>query len=279
MDREVGSRASKTLITALITLIAAIFLFPLYWMMVLATQSNSNIYNFPPPLWFGVALYQNWQRLIHGLNLGLAMWNSFYVATFATILVLLVSSFAGYGFSRFTDAPGNKVIYRFMIGTLMIPGTVGLIPWFMLMKWFGWLNTYWPLIIPGAANAFGIFWMTQFIRESVPQELYDSARIDGASDWRIYYQIVLPLIRPGLSALGVLNFLGAWNNFQIPLIILNDKTKFTMPLALTELNSLYSTDTAAVMLGTAVSVLPIIVAFLFGTRYFISGLTSGAVKA
>jgi ABC-type glycerol-3-phosphate transport system permease component len=165
-----------------------------------------------------------------------------------------------------------------MLATIMIPPTVGLIPWFVEMKDFHWLNTYWPLIVPAMASAFGIFWMRQYIEQTIPSELYDATRVDGCSALRTYWQIVLPLIVPGLAALGVLTFLAVWNNFLIPLIILNDKNLFTMPLALTSLYGLYSNDTPAVMLGTAISVFPIIIAFLLGTRYFLAGLTSGAVK-
>ncbi|MGH2558278.1 MAG: carbohydrate ABC transporter permease, partial [Thermomicrobiales bacterium] len=147
-----------------------------------------------------------------------------------------------------------------------------------LIKELGWVNTFWPLIVPAAANAFGIFWMRQFVDEAIPVELYEAAKVDGASDWWIYARVVIPLIRPGLAALAVWTFLSTWNNFQLPLIVLNSPEKFTMPLALTNLNSLYRSDTAAVMLGTTIGVLPVLIAFLLGTRHFIAGLTAGAVK-
>lgn len=279
MNQSTGNRAGTVAAILFAGLLAIFFLFPLYWMIILGTNSQADIYHFPPPLLPGTSLMQNFKRLIETIPFFLSMWNSLYVALFHTLLVLFFCSFAGYGFARFKDAPGNRWLFGFAIATIMIPGVAGLIPWFLLMKALGWLNTYWPLIIPGAASAFGIFWMHQYIREAIPYEIYESSKMDGASDWRTYWQIVLPLIRPGLAALGVLTFLGVWNNFQTPLIVLNDVEKFTVPLALTNLNTLYSTDVPATMLGTTISVLPIFTAFLLGTKHFIAGLTSGSVKS
>lgn len=273
-----SNRTLRLLITIGVAILAILFVFPLYWMVVLGTHTRSEVYQFPPPVLPGSALLDNFSRLIQAFNLPGAMWNSFFVATASTLLTLFFCSLGGYGFARFRQAPGSRWLFNFMLGTIMIPPTVGLIPWFIEMKNFHWLNTYWPLIVPTMASAFGIFWMRQYILQTIPPELYDAAKVDGCSDLRAYWQIVLPLIVPGLAALGVLTFLQVWNYFQIPLIILNDKSLFTMPLALTSLNTLYATDTPAVMLGTAISVLPIIIAFLLGTRYFLAGLTSGAVK-
>jgi ABC-type glycerol-3-phosphate transport system permease component len=273
-----SSRLTRLGITVAVALLAVIFLFPLYWMIVLGTHSLSEVYLFPPPMLPGVELLENFRRLVEGINVPGAMGNSLFVAGATTVLTLFFCSLAGYGFARFTDAPGNRWLFTFMMVTIMIPATVGLIPWFVIMKNLGWLNTYWPLIVPSMASAFGIFWMRQYIGQAVPTELYDAAKVDGCSDFRTYWRIVLPLIVPGLAALGILTFLQTWNQFQIPLIILNDKRLFTMPLALTSLNALNASDIPAVMLGTTISVLPIIIAFLFGTRYFLAGLTSGAVK-
>jgi ABC-type glycerol-3-phosphate transport system permease component len=273
-----GNRALRLFITIGVGLLALVFVFPLYWMVVLGTHTRTEVYQFPPPLLPGTALLDNFQRLIDTINLPLAMWNSFLVAIATTLLTLLICSLAGYGFARYTQAPGNRWLFNIMLGTIMIPPTIGLIPWFVEMKWFGWLNSYWPLIIPAAANAFGIFWLRQYIEQTIPHELYDASQVDGCSGWRAYWQLVIPLIVPGMAALAVLTFLTTWNSFLVPLIVLNDKNLFTMPLALTTLNALYSNDVPAVMLGTAISVLPIIIAFLMGTRYFIAGLTSGALK-
>ena len=280
MDRSSGNRFSWIFAHIFLGIGALFVLFPLLWMLILSTNNRTKVYEFPPPVLPGGALFDNFQRLIDSIPYFTALWNSVYVAVFNTVLVLFVCSFAGYGFSRYKDAPGRKWLFYLVVASIMIPPLAGLIPWFLLMKWLGWLNTLWPMIIPPAANAFGVFWMYQFITEAIPAEIYESSKIDGASDWKVYYRIVLPLIRPGMGALAVLTFITSWQNFQIPLIVLNEESKFTIPLALANLTTLISgTDVPAVMLGTSISILPIFIAFVLGTRHFIAGLTSGAVKS
>ncbi len=273
-----GSPVARRAITVLIYLVVLVFVLPFYWMVVLATHDNASIYHFPPPLLPGGHLSANWTRLIEVVPVLRAMGNSILVAVTHTALVLVLASLVGYGFSRFRQAPGARWMWRVLLATIFIPGLVGLIPWYVLIARLGWIDTLWPLIIPGAANGFAVFWMRQVITQTVPTDLYDAARIDGASDWRTYWTVVLPLIRPGLGALGVWTFMGTWTAFQIPLIVLNSQKNFTLPLAMANLNTLYGQDTAAVMLGSVISVLPIFVAFLLAAKQFMAGLTAGALK-
>jgi ABC-type glycerol-3-phosphate transport system permease component len=273
-----GSRAGRRVVTVWIYLVVLLFVLPFYWMIVLATHDNGSIYHFPPPLLPGDNLAENWSRLVEVVSVVRAMANSILVAVAHTLLVLLLASLVGYGFARFRQAPGSRWMWRVLLATIFIPGLVGLIPWYVLIARLGWIDTLWPLIIPGAANGFAVFWMRQIITQTIPTDLYDAARIDGASDWRTYWTIVLPLIRPGLGALGVWTFMATWTAFQIPLIVLNSQEKFTLPLALANLNTLYGQDTAAVMLGSVISVLPIFVAFLLAAKQFMAGLTAGALK-
>jgi ABC-type glycerol-3-phosphate transport system permease component len=269
---------ARKVITAWIWLIALVFVFPFYWMLVLATHSNDDIYKFPPPLLPGGSLGENWSRLLEVVALPQALLNSVVVSLAHTALVLLLSSLVGFGFARFRDAPGATWMWRFVLATIFVPGLVGLIPWYVLIARLGWIDTLWPLIIPGAANGFAVFWMRQIILQTVPPDLYDAARIDGAGDWRTYWTVVLPLIRPGLGALGIWTFMATWTAFQIPLIVLNSQSNFTLPLAIASLNTLYGQDTAAVMLGSVISVLPIFVAFVLAGKQFMAGLTAGALK-
>ncbi|WP_020580275.1 carbohydrate ABC transporter permease [Actinopolymorpha alba] len=273
-----GAPVARRVITAWIYLIVLVFVLPFYWMVVLATHDNDSIYSFPPPLLPGGSLGANWSRLTEVVEVVRAMGNSILVASAHTVLVLLLSSLVGFGFSRFRSAPGARWMWRVVLATIFIPGLVGLIPWYVLIARLGWIDTLWPLIIPGAANGFAVFWMRQIITQTVPVDLYDAARIDGASDWRTYWTVVLPLIRPGLGALGIWTFMATWTAFQIPLIVLNSQENFTLPLALANLNTLYGQDTAAVMLGSVISVLPIFVAFLLAAKQFMAGLTAGALK-
>ncbi|MFZ4453174.1 carbohydrate ABC transporter permease [Salibacterium aidingense] len=263
----------------IVFMIMLIFIFPLIWMFILSTNSQPDVSGFPPPILPGAELVENFQRLTDQIPFFINLWNSIYVGLSNTLLILFVCSFAAYGFARFSQAPGHKWFFYLVMVAIMIPPLAGIVPWFLEMSWFGWLDTHWPLIIPTAAYPFGVFWMYQFIRQAIPEEIYESATLDGASEFRVYWQIVVPLIRPGLAALATLSFLNSWQNFQMPLIVLNSTDRFTIPLALTNLTTLYGNDIPAIMLGTSLSVLPVLAAFMLITRHFISGLTSGAVKS
>ncbi|WP_163536307.1 carbohydrate ABC transporter permease [Gracilibacillus sp. YIM 98692] len=262
-----------------VIVVMLLFVFPLAWMFILATNSKADIYTFPPPLLPGTELVSNFQRLFDTIPFWMNLWNSVYVGVLNTVLILFVSSFAAFGFARFVNAPGNKWLFYVVVGSIMVPPLAGIIPWFMEMKWLGWIDTHWPLIIPTAAYPFGVFWMHQYIKQAVPEELYEASILDGASEMRIYLQVVIPLIRPGLGALAILAFLNSWQNFQLPLIVLNSTEKFTIPLALANLTTMFGTDVAGIMLGTSISVLPIFIAFVLASNHFIEGLTSGSVKS
>ena len=270
---------TRLLVTAAVFLISLVFVFPLYWMLVLATHTLQEVSAFPPPLVFGSALGDNLHRMLDAFNPLRAIWNSLIVAVPKTLGLVLISALAGYGLSRYARLTAAQRLMTAVLTTLFLPPALGLIPFFLEMKVFGWLNTYLPLIIPAMASAFGVIWMNTYISAAIPRELYEAAELDGAGPMTTFWRIVLPIIRPGLSALAVWTFIGTWNDFQIPLIILNDADKFTMPLALTSLSSLRSADTPAIMLGTALGVLPVFLIFAFLSRQFISGLTSGAVKS
>jgi ABC-type glycerol-3-phosphate transport system permease component len=192
-------------------------------------------------------------------------------------LVLFFCSLGGYGFAKFRF-PGRNGLFALLLATLMVPAVIGLIPSFVIMRYLGWIDTWYPLIVPGIANAFGIFWMRQYIDSAIPSDLMDAARIDGAHEFRIYWNVVVPVITPALGALAILTFLGKWNDFQWPLLILKDETKYTLPVALSTLRSLQGTDIGVQILGAAGAILPIMVVFLLASRQFISGITAGAVK-
>lgn len=270
---------TRLVVTVVVFLISLVFVFPLYWMLVLATHTLKEVSAFPPPLMFGTAMGDNLRRMLDAFNPIQAMWNSLVVAVPKTLGLVLISALAGYGFSRYARLKLAQQLSTAVLATLFFPPALGLIPFFLEMKVFGWLNGYLPLIIPAMASAFGVIWMNTYISAAIPRELYEAAELDGAGPTTTFWRVVLPIIRPGLSALAVWTFIGTWNDFQIPLIVLNDAEKFTMPLALTTLSGMHSSDTPAIMLGTAVGVLPVFLIFAFLSRQFISGLTSGAVKS
>ena len=252
--------------------------FPFYFMLVTSTHRTADILRIPPPLWFGGALLQNYRELVAALPFWNALWNSFAIAAVHTAMVLFFCSLAGYGFAKFRF-PGREGLFAFLLATLMVPGVIGLIPSFVIMRELGWIDTWYPLIIPGVANAFGIFWMRQYIDSAIPNDLMDAARIDGAHEFRIYWNIIVPVITPALAALAILTFMGKWNDFQWPLLILKEEAKYTLPVALSTLRSLRGTEIGVQILGATGAILPIMVVFLLASRQFIAGITAGAVKS
>lgn len=251
--------------------------FPFYYMLVTSTHRTAEILRIPPPLWFGESLVANYTDLLASLPFWNALINSLAIAVIHTSLVLFFCSLAGYAFAKF-DFPGKNGLFAFLLATLMVPGVIGLIPSFIIMRWLGWIDTWYPLIIPGIANAFGIFWMRQYIDGAVPKDMLDAARIDGAHEFRIYWNIIVPVITPALAALAILTFMGKWNEFQFPLLILIEEEKYTLPVALSTLRSLRGTEIGVQILGATGAILPVLTVFLIASRQFISGITAGAVK-
>ncbi|HKL43456.1 MAG: carbohydrate ABC transporter permease [Halanaerobiales bacterium] len=267
---------NKTILYLILIAGVVITFFPFYYMMVLATRCRSEIFCYPPPLWFGNSAIINLNILLDKLPFFKNILNSIIVSTLATLLVLFFCSLGGYGFAKYSFKNKEKLFFL-MLASMMIPPLLSIIPWFIMMRVFGWINSFKPLIIPGAANAFGIFLMRQFM-EKIPNEIIDAARIDGAGEFEIYYKIAVPLSKPGLATLSILTFLSSWNNFMGPLLILQDKTMYTIPVALSKLNGNFETPWGATMMGTALGVLPIVIVFIMASKRFISGLTRGATK-
>ena len=262
-----------------IVLAGALLMFaPFYLMMVFATHTNAEILSVPPPLWFGDALGDNLALLLDRLpffwrNLG---W-SFYVAGAVTVLNLLLCSLAGHAFALL-DFPGRDRLFGLVLATMLLPGFLGMVPTVLTMAWLGWLNEHKALIVPGACGALGIFMMRQYIGSTVPRELVDAARLDGCGEFGIFWRIVLPLTLPALGTLGLITFIGSWNNFMGPLVVIRDMDLYTVPLALRALQGSGQTPWGALCAGAAVAVLPLLLMFVVASRRLIDGLTAGAVK-
>ncbi len=277
-ERERGfGLLGSILMYVILTVIAVLSIFPFWWMIVASTRRSATILTLPPPVIPGDALITNYNELLAGLPFWQSMFNSLYVGVVSTALVLFFCSLGGYAFAKFRF-PGRDKLFATMLATMMIPSILGIIPSFMLMRELGWLNTYLPLIVPGAANAFGIFWMRQYIMSAIPDDLMDAARIDGAHEFRIYWNIVLPVLTPALAALAILTFMGKWNEFFWPLLILKDEAKYTLPVALASLQNLYGQEIGVQMLGATIAILPVLIVFLMSARRFMAGLTAGAIK-
>lgn len=260
---------------------AAASAFPFYYMFVLSSKHQHEMFRWPPPMIFGDAFMINLNKLLGSpiIDYTRAMMNSMYISVTHTLLVLLFCSMAGYAFAMYSF-PGKNKLFAFLLATMMIPGIVGLIPWFIMMQWIGWYNTHWALIVPGIANAFGIFWMRQYVGSSVPKDLMDASRIDGCPEWQIFFRVVAPILTPAYSALGIMTFLGKWNEFLGPMLLLQDKHLLTLPVAISKLRGApaYGADHAVIMLSTSLATLPILIIFLGFAKRFMSGLTAGAIK-
>ena len=202
--------------------------------------------------------------------------NSIFIATASTLLTLFFCSLGGYAFAKY-QFRGQKILFGILLASMMVPFQVLLVPLFGLMYDIGWLNSYKAIIIPFSVGAFGVFLMRQFI-VTIPSELLDAARIDGCSEFGIYYRIVLPIIKPALGALTIYSFLGSWNGYLWPLIILRDEVKYTLPIGLANLVGIYRQDYGMLMAGTLLSLMPIVILFLAMQREFVQGITLGSVK-
>ncbi|UXH80759.1 carbohydrate ABC transporter permease [Roseateles amylovorans] len=272
-----GHRMSAWAAYLMVGVGALIMLAPFYFMFVFATHSRTEIFSLPPPMWFGDDLLANLQILTQRLpfwrNLGLSL----YVGVCNTLLTLLFCSMGGYAFALY-EFRFKKALFGLVMGTMLLPSFMNMIPSFMIMDLLGWIDQPRALYIPGAASAFGIFLMRQFIGASVPRELVEAARMDGCGEIGIYARIVLPLLKPALGTLGLITFIASWNNFIGPLVVMRSPDMYTLPLALRSLQSPVDTEWGALMAGSAIATLPLIVLFMLCSRQLISGLTTGAVK-
>ena len=281
MNAPKGSPTSRQLAPwaayALVAIGGLLMLAPFYFMFVFATQSRTEIFNLPPPLWFGDDLMGNLKVLTERLPFWRNLGWSLYVALASTALTLLFCSMAGYAFALM-EFRFKQPLFVLVMATMLLPSFMNMIPTFMIMDVLGWIDQHRALYIPGAASAFGIFLMRQFASTAVPRELIEAARMDGCGEMGIYWRIVLPLLRPAMGTLGLITFIASWNNFIGPLIVMRSADNYTLPLALRSLQSTVNTEWGALMLGSAIATIPLLVLFAISSRQLIAGLTTGAVK-
>ncbi|MEI7783029.1 MAG: carbohydrate ABC transporter permease [Betaproteobacteria bacterium] len=251
---------------------------PFYAMFVFSTHERTDIFRVPPPLWFGEHFLDNiailMERIPFWTNLG---W-SLYVGIISTALTLLFCSMAGFAFAAY-EFRFKKALFGLVMATMLIPSFLGMIPSFMIMDLLGWIDQPRALYLPAAAPAMGIFLMRQYIESAIPRDLLEAARMDGCSELGIYGRIVVPLLGPAFGTLGLITFIASWNNFIGPLIVMRSVEMYTFPLALRSVQSPVDTQWGALMAGSVVAVLPLLVIFIFSSRRLIAGLTAGAVKS
>ena len=278
-SRRLSGNHSVSVLTAyvMVGLGSLIMLAPFYFMFVFATHSKTEIFTLPPPLWPGNSFFENLKILTEKIHFWKSLGWSLYIALASTALTLIFCSMGGYAFAMF-EFKFKKPLFLLVMGTMLIPSFLGMIPTFMIMDVLGWIDQPHALFIPGAASAFGIFLMRQFVLTSIPRELIEAARMDGCSELGIYARIVLPLLQPALGTLGLITFIASWNNFIGPLVVMRSPEMYTLPLALRSMQSPVDTEWGALMAGSAIATIPLLILFAFSSKRLIEGLTSGAVK-
>ena len=249
---------------------------PLWWMVAASFMPTGEASSLPPRLWPSAPTLAQYRLLFARLDLARAALNSMLVATLATVLAVLFNSMAGYSFAKLAFR-GRDRVYRLLVAALVIPGQIAMLPLFLMLKQLGLINTYWGVVVPSLASIYGIFLVRQYA-QGIPDSLLDAARVDGASEWRIYWSLVLPWCRPILVTLGLFTFMGAWNDFLWPLVVLTDGDLYTLPVALASLVGEHVQDTELMMAGAVLTVMPVVVLFLALQRFYIAGVMGGAIK-
>lgn len=271
-----GSWRRKAFAYAALTLVALIALVPFIWTLSSSVKTTDTIFNNPWQVLPPHPRWSNYSNLWHELPIGRWIFNSTYIVILAIAGRLVITSMAAYAFARLRF-PGRDYIFYAFLTALMVPDEVTLVPGFVLIRQLGWYNTHTALIVPKISDAFAIFLLRQFFL-SIPRELEDAARIDGASHFRVFTSIVMPLSKSALAVVTVLGFMDVWNAFLWPLIMIDSSSKFTLPVGLQFLNSAHSTDWPTLMAGNVIGLVPVIVVYLAAQKYFIEGITTSGLK-
>ncbi|MCK6556921.1 carbohydrate ABC transporter permease [Candidatus Binatia bacterium] len=263
-------------IYAALALLTLATLLPFAWMVSASFMPTGEATALPPRLLPSTPTVAHYVALFTRLDLGRAAGNSALLAAAITLISLLLNSMGGYAFAKFRFR-GRDRLFRILLAALIVPSQVSMLPLFLMLKQLGLVNTYWGVIVPGLSSIFGMFLVRQYA-QSIPDSLLDAARIDGAGEFRIYWSLILPACRPVLVTLALFTFMGTWNDFLWPLVVLTDDTMYTLPVALANLLGEHVQDTELMMAGAVLTVTPVIVLFIALQRYYIAGILSGGVK-
>ncbi len=268
---------TKAGIYALLIVLSAIFIAPFLWLVSTSLKADKQILVFPP-VWIPSPIrVENYVEGLTQIPFGLYLFNTLFICIFSVIGTVISSSMVAYGLSRIPWR-GREWLFYAIVGTMLLPPQVTMVPVFSIFKSLGWLDTYWPLIFPHfLGGAFNVFLLRQFFR-SIPKELTESARLDGASEWANYRLIILPLAKPALWTVGLFAFIGAWNDYLGPLIYLFDDRKYTLSLGLAMFRSQYSAQWGPMMAVSTVVTVPLIILFFFTQRSFVKGITMTGMK-
>jgi cellobiose transport system permease protein len=280
-DKRVGSLAKRRRVSWFTYVVLAfavlLALAPLYWMFVVGSNNSAAVSQFPPVFTPGGNFGKNLDIINQAVPFGRSLVNSAIVAVSVAALQIFFCSLAGFAFAKL-HFRGRNWLFVAVVATMAIPGQLGLVPMYMIMSGLGWVDTLQALIVPGAVSAFGVFWMRQVIVGSIPDELVEAGRVDGASSFRIFRSLVLPNIRGSAAVFGLFAAMSAWNDFLWPLVILNTPENFTSQVAIQQLRTQYTIDYSTVMTGSILATLPLLLLFVLAGRQLVAGIMDGAVK-
>lgn len=262
--------------TAVVLAAALIFVLPIVWILVSSLKTSSELFSWPPTILPEEVTFQNYLVAFQKGNFARYFRNSFFVATTATVITLAINSMAGFALAKYRF-PGNQFIFFMFIATLMIPLEVIMVPIFIVLRNVGLYNTLWGIIIPPAATPTGVFLIRQYML-TVPTELMESARIDGASEWRIFYRVMLPLAKPVLVALTIFSFMWRWNDFIWPFVVISTESKYTIQIAIANFVGQFSVDWNSLLAMNIVAMIPVLLVFLFFQRHFVQGISMTGLK-
>lgn len=267
----------RILLYLFLILCVIVAFFPFVWTFLAATHTNAQVFNYNYSFRLGTNIVQNLKDLLVTTPIWNNLWNSIFIAVVYTILIIIIDAMAGYGFSQY-EFKGRDTLFFICLAAMMIPAQVTMVPLYIQLSSLKLVNTSASIILTGLSSVFGVFLMRQSMM-AFPKDLIEAARIDGASESHIFFKIVLPTTRSSITSLGILTFVNQWGNYYIPLVMLNTKEKFTIPLAISVLaQPNFDINYGALMLSTCISVLPVMIFFLIFQKNFIDGMLAGAVK-
>lgn len=269
-------KPANLIIWAILVLGALVMFFPIYWMFATAVRPADQLFNGEFQLIPEDFLWSNFVASWNTLPFDVYYINSIAIALIAVVVTVFINLLAGYTFAKY-DFPGRNILFFMLLSTLMIPIQVIMVPEFLIVAQLGWVNTWWGVLVPRSAEAFGIFMVRQFM-VSIPDELIEASRLDGAGEFEIFRKVILPNSWPVIAVLTIFTFMWRWNDFSWPLVVLHDPSSYTVPLGLNLMKGLYFTDWTGIMSMSLVSILPMLVIFAFFQRYFVQGIANSGLK-
>lgn len=276
VDQRVVRRWKMAWVYVVLASSALLLALPFYYMLITAFKSTEELASLQLSFWIQNPNLDALRQLLEGTIYLRSAWNSLLVSGAITLGNLFFCPLAGYAFAKHRF-PGRDLLFYFLLSTMMIPGSILLVPNFLLARDFGWINTYWPLVVPGLASVFFVFMSRQFISK-IPNDLIQAARVDGCSELRIYFQIILPCCRPLLASIGILSFLGAWNSFIGPMIYLLDEEAYTTPLVISMLQGRFGNQENVQMAGSLLAILPALLLFFIFQKQIVNSFASSGLK-